>query len=160
MQADYINPIYRAAGDVLKKMFDLEVTRGEMEIRDNFVATKKANISIGITGDLEGTVLFSFSQAIGLEIVEDMAGMEMEELNKFVTSAIGELANIISGNAISNFQDESKYNCDLVPPQIIIGKSKTISTASEKVLFLPLKTEMGEFDLNISISASKEDDNQ
>ncbi|MFW6268554.1 MAG: chemotaxis protein CheX [Bacillota bacterium] len=157
MRADYINPIYKAASDVLQKMIDLNVERGEMEMRDSFVSTKMANISIGITGELEGTVLFSFSREMALKIVEDMSGMEMEELNKFVTSAIGELANIISGSAMTNFDEDNLYNCDLVPPQVIIGKSKTISTASDNVLFLPLKTEMGKFDLNISLSPTGED---
>ena len=151
MQADYINPIYQATGDVLQKMFSLDVERGEIELRDKFISTKKANISIGINGDLQGTVLFSFSKEIALKMVENMAGREMNELNKFVTSAIGELANIISGNAMSNFNKEEKYELDIVPPQVIIGASQTISTVDEKVLFIPLETELGEFDLNVVI---------
>ncbi|MCK8824976.1 chemotaxis protein CheX [Fuchsiella alkaliacetigena] len=151
MQADYVNPIFKAANDVFNSMLQLEVSRGDLETNDNLVSTKEANISIGVTGDLNGSILFSFPEDMVLDIVEGMSGMEMKEIDTFVTSAMGELANIICGNALTTL-NENNYNCDIVPPQVLIGKGQTVAMSTEQVLTINLETDIGEFDLNISIS--------
>lgn len=151
MKVEYINPFYQAANEVLANMLQLNVKKGNLETRSNVVSSKKTNISIGVTGDLKGSVVFSFSEEMALKIVEEMAGMKMDKLDKFVTSAIGELANIISGNAMTNLS-QGEYECDIVPPQVIIGTNKTISMAAESILSIPLETDMGKFEINLSIT--------
>ncbi|MFW6006758.1 MAG: chemotaxis protein CheX [Halanaerobiales bacterium] len=151
MKVDYINPIYQAANQVFKNMFQLELEKGDLKLEEDIVTTKEANVSISITGELSGTILFSFPKEMALKMVEDMSGMETKEFDKFVASAIGELGNIISGNAISNLSDHN-FDCDIAPPQISLGKNKTLSTATEKTLVIPLHSHYGEFELNVSIN--------
>lgn len=154
MKAEYINPFYMATKDVFSAMLDLETSRGQMDIVEDLIAGKEANVIIGMTGDLSGSILFSFSKEMTLKMVKIMSGMDMENLDSFVTSALGELANIISGNAVTNFT-ESNINCDIVPPQIIVGENKSLSMAAEKALRLPMKTDIGEFEINISVKERK-----
>lgn len=154
MKVEHINPIYTAAKEVFSNMFGWGLEKGDLRIEENIISNNKANISIGITGDLRGTILFSFPENMALKIVEEMAGMEFNEIDKFVASAIGELANIISGNAMNNFYN-NKYTCDIVPPQITIGENKTFTTASKNVLVIPLNTDIGDFELYISVSEHK-----
>ncbi|SJZ30719.1 chemotaxis protein CheX [Selenihalanaerobacter shriftii] len=151
MKANYIDSILIATDEVLENMLQLKVNQGEIETKEDTISTKKANISISVTGDLKGSILFSFTEDMALEIVKKMSGMEMDELDKFVMSAIGELANIISGKAMTNLHD-GDYTCDIAPPQVIIGTDQTISMGSKKILSVPLNTEIGEFEINISIT--------
>jgi hemerythrin len=65
-----------------------------------------------------------------------------------------EVVNIISGNAVTNLAKEG-YICDIVPPQVIIGENKSISIATEKTLIFPMKTEIGKFEINISIKENR-----
>lgn len=153
MNVAYINPIYDATNEVFQQILQVEIERGQLGVKEDTITTNQANISIGVTGDLKGSIVFSFSEQMALEIVTQMSGMEMDKLDKFVTSAVGELANIISGHAMTNLS-EKDYQCDIVPPQIIIGENKTISMATEKILTIPMKTEIGGFELNISVSES------
>ena len=83
-----------------------------------------------------------------------MSGMELKKIDNFVSSALGEVANIIGGNAITGL---TKYNyiCDISPPQVSIGEYKSYSTASERALLIPLKTDIGEFDINIFLKGNK-----
>ena len=150
MNVDYINPIYSAANQVFKNMFDLEVEKGELDVFEDIVPTKEANVNISVTGELKGTILFSFPKEMALQMVEDMAGMETEKFDKFVASAIGELANIISGNALNNLS-EKNFECNIAPPQISLGENKTYSTATDKILVIPLITDYGKFDLSVAI---------
>ncbi len=153
MKAEFVNPIYRAASDVLKSMLELDVKRGNLARGDELISGNEANVAIGVTGDLSGSILFSFDRDMAISMVESMSGMEVDELDKFVTSALGEVANIISGNAATFLQNEG-YDCDIVPPRVIIGENKSLSMATDTVLIIPLHTEMGEFDINLAIWAN------
>lgn len=75
------------------------------------------NISIGVTGDLVGEVVYKFSSETSLNIVKIMSGMEFEFIDEFVTSAISEIANIISGNVLTELSKGDTI-CDILPPVI------------------------------------------
>lgn len=154
MKAEYINSFYRATLDIFRTMLDLEPQRGQLSIIEEMVAGKEANVIIGITGDLSGSVMFSFTKKMTLDMVEIMSGMQMDKLDSFVTSALGEVTNIISGTA-ATYLSMHNIICDIVPPQIIIGLNQSLSMATEKALVLPLKTAIGEFDMIISIISNQ-----
>lgn len=148
MKVEYINSFYEATQDVFRLMLDLEVERGDLSVVEGLTKGKDANILLGVTGDLKGTAFFSFPKKMTLEMVEIMAGMELDEIDVFVSSALGEVANIIGGNAVTNLTNHD-YICDITPPQIIVGEYKSMSMANEKALVIPMKTDIGEFDISI-----------
>lgn len=154
MKAEYINPFFKATQDVFERMLDLKMEKKKLGLVEEMMAGKEANVIIGMTGDLSGTILFSFPRDMTLEMIRIMSGMEMDKLDSFVTSALGEVANIISGNAVTYLTEEN-YKCDIVPPQVIVGENKSISMATEQALLLTLKSGIGEFDINISIKDRK-----
>jgi chemotaxis protein CheX len=148
MKAEYANPFYIATKEVFRLMLNLEAQRGDLRVVKDMVPSNDASVLLGVTGDLKGSILFSFTTDMTLEMVKIMSGMEMSEIDSFVSSALGEVANIIGGNAVTKLS-EHKYICDIVPPQVFVGQHKSLSMASGKSLVLPLKTEIGEFDINI-----------
>ncbi len=121
MRVAYVEPFVRAARDVFKLMMDLEATRGELWACDELMPSKEASVAIGVTGDLLGSILYSFPKEMTLKMVEIMSGMAIEELDSFVASALGEVANIISGNAVTHLSNNN-YNCNIVPPQMCWAK--------------------------------------
>lgn len=150
MKVEYINPFFRATQDIFERMLDLKTEKKSVSVVDEMIAGQEANVIIGMTGDLRGSVLYSFSKDMTLDMVKIMSGMEMDSLDSFVTSALGEVANIISGNA-ATYLAEQNINCDIVPPQVIIGENKSLSMATDKALALILTTPIGEFAINLSI---------
>mgnify|MGYP000214498584 CR=1 FL=1 len=150
MDVNYLNPILDATNNVFQTMMQLETERGNVELREEIVTDNEANVIIGLTGDIEGSIVYSFSKEIALNIVNQMAGMEIDEIDKFVTSAIGEMANIISGKAATGLA-EKNYECDIAPPQTVIGKDAQISTGTDNILSVKLNTEMGDFQVNFSM---------
>lgn len=153
MKAEYVNSFYKATRDVLKMMLDIDVEQGALNVVEGLIPSKEANVIIGVTGDLKGSILFSFPRDMTLEMVNIMSGMQLNEIDNFVSSALGEVANIIGGNALSNLS-ANNYTCDIVPPQIFIGKYQSASMANEKALRIPLKTKIGKFDINIFLKES------
>ncbi|HHT72122.1 MAG TPA: chemotaxis protein CheX [Firmicutes bacterium] len=154
MKAEYINAFYLATQDVFRLMLDLETTRLAMRVTEELVPFREANVVIGVTGDLAGSLLYSFPKNMALEMVRIMSGMEMTELDAFVTSAMGELANIISGNAMTRLF-ESNFRCDIVPPQILIGGGQSLSMATPQAIVLQLQTSIGAFEVSISLRTAK-----
>ncbi|ADO77415.1 chemotaxis protein CheX [Halanaerobium praevalens] len=150
MDVKYLNPIISATDSVFKTMLSLEPKKGEISVQEDLVTDKEANVIIGMTGDIKGSIVYSFSQAMALKVVEAMSGMEMKELDKFVTSAMGELGNIISGQATTGLADQD-LNCDIAPPQIVTGSNINISSEADKVLKVNFVTDLGEFDVGFSV---------
>lgn len=153
MRAEYINSFYKATQDVFKLMLDLDVERDKIDVVEGMISSSDANVILGVTGDLKGSILFSFTKPMTLDMVKIMSGMEMKNIDNFVSSALGEVANIIGGNAATNLTSYD-YFCDIVPPQIIIGDYQSISMANEKSLLLCLSTDIGNFDINIFLQES------
>ncbi len=153
MKAEHINSFYKATIDVFKLMLDIEPKRGDLKVIEDMVTSNDANVVLGVTGEVKGTIIFSFPEKMTLEMIKIMSGMEMDTIDSFASSALGEVANIISGNAMT---DLAKYNIisDIVPPQIFIGKSKSFSLANKKSLQLPLNTPIGNFEINIFLEES------
>lgn len=150
MKAAYIEPFIKAASDVFSLMMDLDIDRGELRVSEELIPSKDASVLIGVTGDLSGSILYSFSEDMILQMVEIMSGMKVSDIDSFVASALGEVANIISGNAVTYLSSIS-YTCDIVPPQVIIGRNTSLSMATEKALIVPLKTSIGEFDIYVTL---------
>lgn len=151
MKVEYVNSFYVAVQDVFELMLDLDIEKGDLKVIEGMVSGKEANVILGVTGDLKGSILFSFPKDMTLEMVRIMSGMEMKKIDNFVSSALGEVANIIGGNALTNLTSHNLI-CDIVPPQVSIGEYKSLSMANKRSLLLPLKTDIGEFDINIFLA--------
>lgn len=154
MKAEYVNSFYKATKDVFQLMLDIDPQKEDLKVVEDMVGSKDASVVLGVTGDLKGTILFSFPKDMTLEMIKIMSGMEMDEIDNFASSALGEIANIIGGNALT-ILTKKNYICDIVPPQIFVGEYKSFSMANEKALLLSLITPIGAFDINIFLKENK-----
>ena len=109
--------LYRVFVDATRNVFKLMLNISEISAQqaEDFRCEEEIDISIGIVGDLNGEVVFRFPAETSLRIVNIMSGMHFEEVDAFVTSAISEIANIISGNVLTAISSDS-MKCDILPP--------------------------------------------
>lgn len=106
-------PFLDATRSVFEMMLDLSDIQDLPA--DQFSPADELDIAIGVIGDLTGEVVYRFPQTTSLQIVNIMSGMEMDSVDDFVTSAISEIANIISGNVLT-LLSQQQLNCDILPP--------------------------------------------
>lgn len=110
-----------AAQEVLKLMLDVDtVAAVPVTKEDSANGQDSITVKIGLTGDVSGSAYYNFPKDTALEMVKIMSGMEIEEVDEFVTSAMGELSNIISGNALTGLAQQ-EISCDILPPEILTG---------------------------------------
>ncbi|ABX32521.1 CheC domain protein [Petrotoga mobilis SJ95] len=79
--------------------------------------------NIGFTGELEGNILYSFTENVAKDIVNNMMDgiMKIDEIDDMAISAIGELGNMVSGSIGTNLEKYG-YNIIVTPPSVFTGK--------------------------------------
>ncbi|WRS28427.1 chemotaxis protein CheX [Oscillospiraceae bacterium MB08-C2-2] len=115
MNTDLYTPFLEATRSVFELMLDLSDV--EERSSEGFTGDNTMNISIGVIGDLAGEVVYCFPAETSLNMVKIMSGMELDSVDEFVTSAISEISNIISGNVLTILAD-GDLKCDILPPVI------------------------------------------
>ncbi|WP_434511970.1 chemotaxis protein CheX [Desulfitobacterium sp. AusDCA] len=153
MNPELINPFLQATYDVCKQMFNIEIESREIKKTEELYVGKELNVLISIIGDVLGSVTYSFPKETALELVNLLSGMNMQEIDIFVTSALGEVGNIISGNAVS-YLAKMNQKCDIAPPQVILGENRSISLANKESIVITLQTKIGEFTINLALKGN------
>lgn len=141
-------PFYNATAEVFQLLLDTEISanKGEKSLLED---QDVVSISIGVIGDLEGEIIYFFPKGTALKMVEVMSGMELEELDAFVTSALGEIANIISGNAMTGLTEQN-LTCDILPPKVVVGACDNVDCPT---LQKTVQSPIGDLELIINIKA-------
>jgi chemotaxis protein CheX len=152
MKAQLINPFITAANEVLTKEATVSVERdGPPKMATDGVNPQDVTALIGITGKIKGVVLYSMSQEMAIGVFAAMMGEPVTELDDLGRSAIGELGNMITGQA-AILLEEAGYTCDLSPPTIIEGRGIHISSLTIPTVALPLKTELGKMQIIVGLA--------
>jgi len=133
---------------VFENLFQLE-SRIISESENKYLDGKF--IEISITGELDGKILYIFNKKIALEMVKRLCGMEIEEMDDFVVSALSEITNIISGHTVSKLY-EMGYQCDItIPKEIELTKEELKKIERNKITFT---TSVGDFAILEEIAMS------
>ncbi len=142
-------PFSKATCEVFKLMLDLDASAGLPHTGEGGgEAADDVRVSVEITGDLTGEIYYRFPRETTLKIVNIMSGMEFDQVDEFVTSALGEIANIISGNAMTTLSEQN-VTCDIQPPRIL-GANEPLFGQGD-VTVIEVKTYIGEVELGMRI---------
>ncbi|MCK9225196.1 MAG: chemotaxis protein CheX [Candidatus Muirbacterium halophilum] len=154
MRVEYINPFVESAITVLREMASVEFARGDLALRSYPLLTKGVVIVIGVAGQIEGRVLYDMDMKTALKISGLMMGGEIiTEYDEMVASALAELGNIISGNAVSQLNDLG-FEFDITPPTLFVGNNLEMSSPNmeTQTLVIPLlQPEVGEIIINVAL---------
>lgn len=101
MRAEFVNAFLDPALSVWKKELGLDLAFDHAEgAKGGAFITENMTAIIGVTGQLKGNVFYEFTKETALAVASAMCGEELGQMNELGLSALGELANMITGNAI------------------------------------------------------------
>ena len=149
MKAEFVNPFASAVVMVFQKEFGMNVMRDSLELYQGPLRGADVNTIIGVTGQLEGQVIYTFEERVALRIASALMGEAVEELDELAKSAVAELGNIITGNAAIGLS-ENGYNCILTPPTLLTGKELIVTTFTP-VLNIPFSTDFGSVTVHVAL---------
>ena len=86
---------------------------------------------VGMAGSFRGSVTYAMDRETARSIYARMSGNETAALDELAHSAIGDLANVISGRGTIELE-RLGYSCDITPPVLIIGEGARINTVANR----------------------------
>jgi len=151
INAEYINPFLEAATVVFKSILKIDLRRGKLIIKDNPIPSMDVAIIIGITGVITGEIVYSMSFPMVTKIAEILIpGLTEDQIKSEYKDIVGELANMITGNAMNLFASTGKI-IDITTPTVIEGKDFNITVVKQTTLGITLYCTMGQLEMNIAL---------
>jgi chemotaxis protein CheX len=150
MRIEFINPFVEAALSVLNAVLQEPSSRGEMTLERGLAQRESFSVSFGLTGDIEGMVLFDTDEQTALEIAGAMNGRRFEEMDPLVLDSMAELMNMIIGSSVS-LLNESGFRFVLTPPSILWGRDMKLFPINLETLKVPLHSPKGVVTISISM---------
>ena len=139
MDTRFVNPFLNAVIRVLETMAFVKPVPGKPFLKKNRLTIGDITGIIGLTGYARGCIIFSLSTDAAIKIVSSMLGEEYTDLSDDVRDGIGELTNIIAGDARRELA-ENDLVFEAGIPTIIIGKGHEIeSITKEPIIAIPFK---------------------
>jgi chemotaxis protein CheX len=149
MDVTFINPFIKSTVHVLKTVASTEVKPGKPFLKDSEVAMGDVSGVIGLTGDVCGTISVSFTDKSILAIVSDMFGEEITEMNEEIKDAVGEIANMISGQARQELEGLGRSLTAAIPT-VVMGKNHSIThITTYPIIAIPFSTDHGKFTIEV-----------
>lgn len=147
-----VNPFLSAAYDVFKQVFSCELRKGQITVKRNPSADNEVAIIIGVSGPKHtGVVVYSMKDVTSKKIVSNLdPDIELSLEDEAFSDALGELANMISGNATNIF---SKQDIDLTitTPSVVIGDAFEMHLLDQTTLSAEMMSPFGNLEINVAI---------
>jgi len=147
---DLINTFIISAIEIVEELEGEKPRRGELSLIQDAIQTQGVVIVIGITGKIEGRLLLDVSKETACRFSEFILKEKFSEFNEIVESAMGEMANLITGRAVS-ILNEMGYSLKITPPTLLSGQELKVSDKKMEMLVIPLFCKSGKLLINIAI---------
>jgi len=150
MEVQYINPFLIAVQKVFDTMIDVPFVLGKPVLKKDRIPPYEVSSIIGLSGEVTGCVVISLEANIALELASALLDDEFTEIDEDCTDAIGEITNMIAGNAKTDFPGK---NNAISVPTVVIGKHKLSYPKGIPIISIPCKAGDGELSIDIAIKA-------
>lgn len=150
MDEKVIHKFVGSAMKVLGSELGCGITVGQPSVQGDYYVTKGVTALLGVTGQLRGMVIFGISLEIALGLVSKMMGEEYAEMDEVAQSGIAELGNVVVGSSVTALADMG-IECGITPPAVVIGKDTVICTPNIRRIVVPLKTSIGEIEMQLAL---------
>ncbi len=152
VNAKYINPFIEAAMKVVKQIAGIEVRRGHLSYKPKPEPSHGVSIIIGLYGFLVGQVVYSMDGALAERLVDKLLeGKSPQERKIMFVDTLGEVANMITGNATALLNSSKDLALHITTPAIATGDNLSISLVPKPALILGLYTQHGPIEISVAV---------
>ena len=147
MDSSYVMPFITSIQNVFETMLQMPVQVAKPVLKKAGQPSYDVSGIIGMSGDVEGSVVLSFPTATAERVVSLFTGMDLTHTHEDFPDAIGELTNMISGSAKAKFTGmQVTISC----PSVVVGCDHIVFGRKDVVcVLLPCKSDCGEFAVEV-----------
>lgn len=147
IRVEFINPFISAVNKTFETMIGVQLKRSNPVLKENPRTLYPISGIIGLSGTVVGTVILTMSESIALKAASTMLMDEMKTVNADVLDAVGELTNMIAGNAKAQLEE---YKLSLSLPNVISGHDTEVRFPEKSQPFtIPFDSEFGPLAIEI-----------
>jgi len=126
---------------IVKELSGLELYKDKIAIKRVKKIQKPIAVIIEFHEDIKGCIIYEFDKGLAVRMVDNMikevygkgvSDLTNEEFKEIFDSAIGELANQISGNATTELYNEG-IKIRISPPLVFVNKVDTLISHKQYV---------------------------
>ncbi len=152
INAQNVNPFVEAAMKVVNQVTGIEVRRGHLTYKANVEPSFGVSIIIGIYGYLTGQVVYSLDGKLADRLVDKLLeGKSPQQKKIMFLDCLGEVANMITGNAMSLLNQRRDQLLNITTPAIAAGDNLSVHLVPKPALVLGLITMYGPIEISIAV---------
>ncbi len=140
MKVEFVNPFMEASTAMIEAIMGQPPFRGELGIRPQVFTNHQVNIVSGITGDIEGQVIYGMSVITADRIASKLCGERVVAFDHTAATAIANFGKQINDRSAASLA-EIPLRVRIAPPTIVKGTNVKISANSAPALVIPLAVE-------------------
>jgi chemotaxis protein CheX len=153
MDVQLAKPFVDATVNILSTMAMITPTVQKPYLKTSNKALGDVSGIVGVTSEKghHGVISVSFTKSCAIAVVKNLVG-EVEDVIQDVQDAVGELTNMISGQARQKLVDMG-ITLSSATPTVIMGDGHSITHVTRNnIMVVPFQTEYGQFVVEFSFS--------
>ncbi|NCC23934.1 MAG: chemotaxis protein CheX [Deltaproteobacteria bacterium] len=152
---NFINPFLEGVLNVLSTMANVEARPGKPFLNKKRKALGDVTGVIDVSGYARGTIALSLSKESILKIVNNMLYENYTEIDDQIMDAVGELTNMITGQARAKLSEQG-MSFQASTPHVVNGKGvKVEHIETAPILAIPFQTPDGNFTVEVCFTENE-----
>lgn len=153
-----VTPFIDSTVQVIKTMTGSDVKRTDLFLKKSYSMFGDVSGVMGLAGATEGVVVLTFHQDLAFTLVAKIVGCEASDLSfDDVNDGIGEIINMISGNAKAVINSSSQHGFAISLPTVILGHGHQIAhKRSQPVIAIVFECEGRPFAVQLCVSSESQ----
>ena len=150
MRMELIQPFINAADAVLAQGLDCPTSIGNLSMEEEAYRRKGVAAEIILSGDNEGRIILDLAPDAAVRVASHFAGTEVQESDDLIRETVCELANQITGNAVTALNDQG-FHFRVHPPLVHTSEHGAKSSEDTEALVMCFETSRGCMFMNIAL---------
>ncbi len=150
MKMELIQPFINAADAVLSQGLQGTTKVGYLTMEEEAYRRRGVAGMVELSGDIEGRIVLDLEPPTAVRVASHFAGSELPETDDLVRETVFELANQVTGNAISALNDQG-FRFRVHPPLLLMAEEGDKSSEDTEALMMCFETSMGNVFMNVAL---------
>jgi len=152
LNVNYINPFLEAAIHVFKQLFNFELKKDKISLKGSPSPELDVAIIIGITGHFVGVVVYCMKNYTAKKITSTLLEEELQTMvtEENINDALGEIANMITGNATGLIKNKTK-DLEITTPTVVTGDAFNLTLLKQTTVIIDMISPFGKIQINIAL---------